>query len=283
MSITLATWNVNSVRARLPNVLAWLKSFSPDIVLLQELKCEEGVFPAMEFEELGYNLAIFGQKTYNGVAILSKYPLSDITRGLPTFPEDDTARYIEAVVEIGKREQRAESKENNTALRFLRSAPSILRVVSIYVPNGGEVGSDKFAYKLKFLERLREHAATLLTYDEPLVLGADYNVAPMDVDVYAPAALRNTTCFHPEEQRRFRTLEHLGYTDAFRARYPDTQAFSWWDYRGGGWEQNKGLRIDHLLLSPMAADALEDAGIDSAPRGEEKASDHAPVWGRFSL
>lgn len=258
MTLTLATFNVNSIRARLPNVIAWLKEFSPDIVLLQELKCENGQFPAMEIEDLGYNLALHGQKTYNGVAILSKHPISDVTRGLPTFPQDEQARYIEAVVETGNK--------------------AILRVASIYVPNGQEPGSDKFAYKLKFLECLHEHASQLLTYDEAVILGADYNVAPAPLDVYAPAALKNTICFHPEEQKRFRAIEHLGYTDAFRAMHPETQAFSWWDYRGNGWEQNKGYRIDHLLLSPQAADKVHDAGIDSAPRNEPKASDHTPVW-----
>lgn len=262
MSITVATWNVNSIRARLPNVLGWLKTARPDIVLLQELKCEEAQLPAMELEELGYNLAVFGQKTYNGVAILSKFPLSDITRGLPTLPDAEDARYIEAVVETGK---------------------EVLRVASIYVPNGGEIGSDKFQYKLRFFEALRAHAQKLLTYGEPLVLGADYNVAPADIDVYAPATLRGTTCFHPEEQRRFRALEHLGLTDVYRAAHPDRQEFSWWDYRGGGWDQNRGMRIDHLMLSAQAADKIMDCGIDAAPRGEEKASDHTPVWCKISL
>jgi exodeoxyribonuclease-3 len=145
------------------------------------------------------------------------------------------------------------------------------------------VGSDNFASKLQFLEKLREHAATLLREDEAFVIGGDYNVAPTDIDVYAPGSLRGTTCFHPEEQTRFRAIEHLGLTDAFRASHPNKQAFSWWDYRGGGWEHNKGMRIDHLLLSPQAADSVEECGIDEKPRGKPKASDHTPVWVRLGV
>ncbi len=254
--VTIATYNVNSVKARLPNVLAWLADAKPDIVLLQEIKCITEAFPRTEFEDLGYNLAIHGQKTYNGVAILSKFPLDDITTTLPGEEEDTQARYIEAVAYIDD---------------------TVLRVASIYVPNGGTPDSDRFPYKLRFFERLRDHATTLLAQEEVLVLGGDYNVAPEDSDVYDPANLRGTTCFHPDEQSRFHALLHLGLTDVWRACHPEVQAFSWWDYRGGGWQQNKGMRIDHLLLSPQAADRVTTARIDDDTRGKEKASDHAPV------
>ncbi len=283
MPITVATWNINSIRARLPEACAWLREAQPDIVLLQETKAEDHNFPAMEIEDLGYNLALHGQKTYNGVAILSKHRIEDVTRGLPTLPENTDARYIEGLISLkGIRDWGLGIGKD-----ILTSNPQplipTLRVASIYVPNGGEVGSEKFGQKLRFLEALRLHAETLLLQDEMLALGGDYNVAPADMDVYAPAALRGTTCFHPEEQKRLRALEYLGLTDAFRARYPDRQQFSWWDYRSSGWEHNKGMRIDHLLLSPQAADALEDAGIDDTPRGKPKASDHAPVWCRLGV
>lgn len=261
-TVRIATWNVNSVRSRLPHLLEWLRTDGVEIVLLQELKCTNDVFPSMEIEELGYNIALHGEKTYNGVAILSRFPLSDITRELPGDSTDTQARYIEAVASL---------------------KGSAVRIASVYVPNGQEVGSDKFAYKLKFLERLRDHMAQLLTLDEAIIVGGDYNVAPEDIDVYAPKILAGSVCFHPEERTRFRAIEHLGWYDAFRLKCPDERRFSWWDYRGGGWEGNKGLRIDHLLLSPQAADKLSACDMLSAIRGLEKASDHAPVVGTFTL
>ena len=255
--IKIATYNVNSVRARLPQVLLWLKEESPDIVLLQELKCLEGAFPRMEVEELGYNLAISGQKTYNGVAILSKYPIEDVIKKLPGDEADEEARYIEGIVNI---------------------PGGILRVASIYVPNGQDEGSHKFAYKLKFLDRLYAHAQELWKLEEPLILGADYNVAPQAIDVCDPKRMEGMICFHPEERKRFQRLLNHGFVDAWRTAHPNEQAFSWWDYRAGAWENNKGMRIDHLLLSPEAADRMKASGIDSQIRGRDKASDHAPVW-----
>ncbi len=268
--LTIATWNVNSIKARMPNVLAWVREAKPDILLLQELKCLEEAFPALEFEDLGYNLAIHGQKTYNGVAILSKFPIEDVAKGLPGDENDQEARYIEAVISLPR--PTANDKR-----------PAILRIASVYVPNGQSPESEKFQYKLKFLERLREHMKTLLTYDEMLVIGGDYNVAPEDIDVCDPGALRGTVCFHPEEQKRLRSILHLGMTDVWRAAHPNEQGFSWWDYRGGGWERNHGMRIDHLLLSPQAADCVQETGIDAAVRGEAKASDHVPVWCTLAL
>ena len=255
-TLSIATFNVNSIKARLPNLLVWLDDARPDIVLLQELKCVDEAFPLMEIEERGYNVASHGQKTYNGVAILSKFPLDDVVRGLGGDDADSQARYIEAVASI----------------------PSgAIRVASVYVPNGQDVLSDKFPYKLKFLERLCAHWAERLTYHEIAVLGGDFNVAPAPLDVYDHAALDGSVCYHPAERERLRALMHLGFYDAFRVANPDTQQFSWWDYRGGGYDRGHGMRIDHLLLSPMAVDTLERCLIDETPRQQEKPSDHAPV------
>ncbi len=257
----IATWNVNSVKARLQHVLDYLKDEQPDVLLLQELKCLTEAFPTMECEDAGYNVAAHGQKTYNGVAILSKHPIEDVVTTLPVLEEadkeDKQARYIEAVI---------------------CGDGQAFRVASVYVPNGTEIDSDRFAYKLRYFDRLREHITGLLRYEEKLIIGADYNVAPEDIDVYNPKALRGTLCFHPEEQQKFRSLLHLGLADAYRALHPDVQQFSWWDYRGGGLQNNKGLRIDHLLLSPQAADNLQACDVDLHPRQKEKPSDHAPVW-----
>ena len=254
--VTIATWNVNSVRVRLPQLLDWLRDASPDIVALQELKTVDENFPRMEVEELGYNVAAFGQKTYNGVALLSKYPMEDVMRGLPGHEADEQARYIEAVVNI---------------------PGGALRVASVYVPNGQAPDSDKFTYKMAFYDRLYAHTKQLLQLDEKLILAGDYNVAPHALDVYAPAHLEGTVCFHPKEREKLRCITHLGMHDAFRELHPQTQAFSWWDYRDNGYATNKGLRIDHLLLSPQAADALRMCEIHQHIRAQEKASDHAPV------
>lgn len=253
---TIATWNVNSIKARISHLRDWLQQSQPDIVLLQETKTEDGSFPTMEIEELGYNIAFYGQKTYNGVAILSKYPLDDIKKGLDGEPEDAQCRYIEAVVSL-----------NDAALR----------VASVYVPNGQEVGSDKFAYKLRFFERLRTHMKGLLAYEEACVIGGDYNVGPFPADVYDPASLDGTVCYHKDERQKLRSLLTMGYYDAFRIANPAAQQFSWWDYRGNAYGRGHGLRIDHLLLSPQATDRLKGCIIDESTRQLEKPSDHAPV------
>lgn len=261
-SVSIATFNVNSIKARLGNVLAWLDAAKPDIVLMQELKCVDEAFPAMEIEERGYNIALHGQKTYNGVAILSKYPLDDVIRGLPGDETDEQARYIEAVVSV---------------------RGGAIRVASAYVPNGQDVTSDKFPYKLKFYDRLRAHWLRQLQYYEVAVLGADFNCAPAPIDVYDPKALDGTVCYHPLEREKLRGLMNLGFYDAFRVLHPTLQQFSWWDYRGGSYERGHGLRIDHLLLSGMAVDRLTHCIIDEEPRQQEKPSDHAPVIATLSL
>jgi exodeoxyribonuclease-3 len=254
--ITVATWNVNSVKARLEIVCGWLRDNNPDVLLLQETKCVEEAFPRMEFEDLGYNLAISGQKSYNGVAIVSKYPIEDVLKKLPGDDSDEEARYIEGVITLGK---------------------SALRVASIYVPNGMEVGSAKFLYKQRFLQRLHAHMSNIFALHEISVFGGDYNVAPEPIDVYDPKGMDGGIGFHPKERELLRGLHNIGFIDAFRAMNRETQAYSWWDYRAGSWSYDKGMRIDHLLVSPQAFDIAAKCYIDKSPRGLEKTSDHTPV------
>lgn len=251
--IKLATWNVNSVKARLPHLLRWLKEAAPDIVLLQEIKVQAHDFPELEIGDLGYNIAVVGQKSYNGVAILAKRPIEVEHQTLPGDSADTQARYIEAVI-------------------------GGLRVASIYLPNGNPVESDKFSYKLAWMERLRAHVRALLKLEEAFVLGGDYNVAPTDADVYDPVAWKDDALCRPESRGRLRALLNLGLTDGFRALHPEPHHYSYWDYQGGRWQRDEGLRIDHLMLSPHAADRLMECDIDRTPRGWERASDHTPVW-----
>jgi exodeoxyribonuclease-3 len=252
---SIVTWNVNSLRSRREHVEAFLREHRPDVLLLQELKLEETLFPYELAEEYGYNAAVLGQKTYNGVAILSLSPLEDIET--PALIADDTqARYIEAVTSV---------------------QGMVMRVASVYVPNGQEVGSEKFAYKLAFLDALHARLRTLLAYREVFVVGGDYNVAPSPDDVWDAAALDGTVCYHPEERRRWHALTHLGLYDAYRAIHPDGNAATWWDYRGAGFERGHGMRIDHFLLSPEATDVLHGCDILTDERAKDKPSDHAPV------
>lgn len=249
----IATWNVNSIKARLPNVLDWLKSAEPDVVLLQEIKTVDDGFPRLEIEALGYECAVHGQKSYNGVAILSKRGLEEVSARLPGDDGDEQARYMEATV-------------------------AGVRVATIYLPNGNPADSEKYPYKLAWMARLRERAAALLAGEMPVVLGGDYNVIPTDEDVHDAAAWAGDALIKPQTRAAFREILWLGYTDAFRAKDPTPHKYSFWDYQGGAWQKDHGIRIDHLLLSPQAADRLETAGIDTGPRGKQKASDHTPVW-----
>ncbi len=256
--VKIATWNVNSIKARLEPALAWLKQAQPDVVCLQEIKTVDENFPREPFEALGYNCAVHGQKSYNGVAILSKSPLEDVTPRLPGGDDsDDHARYLEAVI-TGKK--------------------GIVRVASIYAPNGNPWPGPKFDYKLAWLERLRLHAKKLLKAEEPVVLMGDYNIIPEDKDAARPKAWVKDALFQPESRTALRRIENLGYTDAFRALHPGPGHYTFWDYFGS-WERNNGIRIDHVLLSPQAGDRLQACGIDSHVRGDsEKPSDHVPVW-----
>ena len=250
----IATWNVNSIRARLPRVLDWLDAARPDVLLLQETKVEDGAFPTEPFEERGYNVALVGEPGgRNGVAILAKRPIEDISRSLPGDPDDVEARYIEAFVDG-------------------------FRIASVYVPNGTAIGSDRFAYKLAFYDRLRAHAQDLLNIEEPFLIGGDFNVAPTAIDVFDPEALEGTVCYHRDERAKFRALLNLGLYDAFRVIDPTGQIYSWWHYQGRAVKANQGLRIDHLLLSPETTDRLTACVIDGEVRKLRAASDHAPVW-----
>ncbi len=253
----IATWNVNSIKARLDNAITWLKDANPDVACLQELKCEDAAFPTAIFEELGYNVITHGQKSYNGVAILSKQQPEDVRRGLPGDEEDAQARYIEAA--------------------FSRSG-GVVRVASIYLPNGNPLGTEKFAYKLRWMDRLRAHARQLLKLEEPLVLAGDYNVIPTPNDAKNPEAWTGDALFQPESRASFRSLLNLGFTDAIRQIHGDAPGlYTFWDYQAGAWQRNNGIRIDHLLLSPQAADILKDARIDREVRTQERPSDHVPV------
>lgn len=258
----IATWNINGIKARLETVKTWLGSASPDIACFQEIKSVDEGFPAEIFEELGYNVAVHGQKGFNGVALLSKIPFDEVIRGLPGDDDDVQARYIEGVI----------------------SVPSgVVRVANIYLPNGNPIDSDKFPYKLSWMERLKARVKELLTFEEPFVVAGDYNVIPTPEDVYDPAAWVNDALFRPESRAHFQSLLNLGLTDAFRACHDEPHQFTFWDYQAGAWQKNHGLRIDHLLLSPQAADRLVSCDIDSEPRGWEKPSDHVPVVMELSL
>jgi exodeoxyribonuclease-3 len=259
--VRIASWNVNSIKIRLALLLDWLKQGKTDIVLLQEIKCTDDGFPALEIEALGYNVVVHGQKTYNGVAILSRYPMTVEQRGLPDVPDPTQARYLEAIVE-------PESDDGGRRP---------VRVASIYFPNGNPAPGPKYDHKLAFMAAFEAHARRLLALEEPLVLGGDYNVIPQPEDVYDPKAWATDALFLPQSRAALRRIVHLGLTDAFRALH-DEVAYTFWDYQAGAWQKDHGLRIDHLLLSPQAADRLTASGIDKKPRGWEKPSDHTPVW-----
>ena len=256
----IASWNINSVRLRLPLLLEYLKARAPDVLCLQELKCTDEQFPRGEIEDAGYNALIHGQKSWNGVAILSKRPLEETQRGLPGV-EDEQSRYLEALTqdETGK----------------------AMRVASIYLPNGNPAGTEKTAYKYAWMDRLCAHARELLALEEPLVLAGDYNVIPAPEDVRDPQAWLGDALFLPETRQRFRALVNLGFTDALRACTDAGGLYTFWDYQAGAWQKNNGIRIDHLLLSPQAADRLASVAIDKDMRAKEKPSDHVPIRAQF--
>ena len=256
----IASWNINSVRLRLPLLLDYFKEAEPDVVCLQELKCLDEQFPRAEIEDAGYNVLVHGQKSWNGVAILSKRPLEEARRSLPGDGNDEQSRYIEAT------------------LPFRGGA---LRVASIYLPNGNPAGSEKMAYKYAWMDRLRAHVRDLLKLEEPLVLAGDYNVIPEPEDVYDPKAWVGDALFRPETRQKFRSLVSLGLTDALRATTDAPKMYTFWDYTAGAWQRNNGLRIDHLLLSPQAADRLVSVAIDKDMRAKEKPSDHVPIRADF--
>jgi exodeoxyribonuclease-3 len=251
----IATWNVNSVNARLETVVRWFEAAQPDVACLQEIKCVDEKFPAEAFERLGYNVAVHGQKSYNGVAILSKTPLEDVRRGLPGDDTDEQARYLEAVV----------------------SGPRPVRVASIYLPNGNPIGTEKFAYKLGWMARLNAHARELMAFEEPLVLTGDFNVIPEPRDAEYPKNWENDALFQTESREAFRALKWLGLTDAYLEADGAPGAYTFWDYQAGAWQRNNGIRIDHALLSAQAADLLLGVSIHRDVRSWDKPSDHVPL------
>jgi len=253
--VRIATWNVNSVNARLDTVLSWFEAVQPDVAALQEIKCVDEKFPAEAFERLGYNVAVHGQKSYNGVALLSKTPMEDVRRGLPDGEGDDHARYIEALI----------------------SGPRPVRVGGIYLPNGNPIDTEKFPYKLNWFRRLANHARELLALEEPLALIGDYNVIPEPADADKPESWLGDALFQPESRSAYRALQHLGLTDAYMQADGRAGGYTFWDYQAGAWQRNHGIRIDHALLSPQAADRLMGVEIHRDMRAQEKPSDHVPV------
>ncbi|HEY7669755.1 MAG TPA: exodeoxyribonuclease III [Hyphomicrobium sp.] len=253
----IATWNINGVKARIDSALTWLRQATPDVVCLQEIKSEDQAFPASAFEDLGYNVAVHGQKGFNGVAILSKLPFDDVTKGLNSHLGDDQARFIETTISV---------------------PTGALKIASIYAPNGNPIGTDKFSYKLAWLKRLEAHARALLAEEVPAVLAGDYNVIPEPQDARRPETWAGDALFQPESRAAYRRLLNGGLTDAVRLCHPDPGVYTFWDYQAGAFQKDDGIRIDHLLLSPQAADRLTAAGVDRVTRGWEKPSDHVPVW-----
>ena len=252
----IATFNINGIRARAEALPTWLDEAQPDVALLQEIKSVDESFPRELFEDRGYNVETHGQKSFNGVAILSKLPLEDVTRGLPGDDDDDHARWIEATV-VGEK---------------------AVRLCGLYLPNGNPVPGPKYDYKLAWMERLRTRASELLASEELAVMAGDYNIIPQAEDAARPDAWREDALFRLESREAFRRILALGFTDAFRATNQNPGQYSFWDYQAGAWDRNDGIRIDHLLLTPQAADRLTDCGIDAEIRGRTKPSDHVPVW-----
>ncbi len=249
----IATWNVNSIRMRIKLVTEWLQKAAPDVLLLQEIKCQTDDFPSLEFDSLGYRCHVVGQKSYNGVALLSRLPATDILTALPGDESDAQARIIEASV-------------------------GGVRIASIYLPNGNPMPSDKYDYKLAWMKRLKARIETLLKEETPFILGGDFNVIPAPEDVYDPKGWEGDALFAPRTRAAWREILNLGVTEAFRALHPAAKdAYTFWDYQAGAWPRNLGLRIDHFLLSPEMADRLQSCVIDTQPRGADQPSDHTPV------
>ena len=258
----IASWNVNSIKQRIDNMVNWLSERRPDIVCLQETKCIDAAFPREPFEALGYNLAFHGQKTFNGVAILSKLPFDEVTPRLPGDELDEQARFLEVVVS---------------------TKAGAVRIASLYLPNGNPPRTEKYAYKLNWMERIIEYTRERLLLEEPLVLAGDFNVIPAEIDVHDPALWLGDALFLPQTRAKFRALMHLGLTDAVRAASDDPGLYTFWDYQAGAWQKNNGIRIDHLVLSPQATDRLNAVGIDKHVRSWEKPSDHVPVWADLTI
>lgn len=258
----IATWNINGVKARIENLQHWLKETSPDIACLQEIKSVDDLFPRLEIEALGYHVETHGQKGFNGVAILSKKSPDEVNRGLPGDESDEQARFIEAVFSTDK---------------------GVLRVVSLYLPNGNPIDTEKFSYKLSWMERLENWAKNRLELEEPLILAGDYNVIPEPYDAQNPQQWLGDALFQPQSRQALRRLENLGFTEAVRAATDDVGLYTFWDYQAGAWQKNNGIRIDHLMLSPEAANHFVATDIEKHVRAWEKPSDHVPVTVTLAL
>ncbi len=258
----IVTWNINGVKARIETAVAWLQREKPEVVCFQEIKSVDEGFPGQAFEDVGYQVATHGQKGFNGVAILSRTPLEDVVRGLPGDDDDAQARYIEATVTRGAQ---------------------AVRIGCLYLPNGNPLGTEKFPYKLAWMGRLERHARARLADEMPFVLAGDYNVIPMPADAKRPQAWTGDALFQPESRASFRRLVNLGFTDAVRACHPQPGVYTFWDYQAGAFQKDDGIRIDHLLLSPQAADRLTGAGVAKDARAMEKPSDHTPVWADLAV
>ena len=252
----IATFNINGVKARIDTLTTWLTESAPDVAVLQEVKSVDEGFPRQIIEDLGYNVETHGQKGFNGVAILSKLPLEDVTRGLPGDDTDEQARWIEATV-IGDK---------------------AVRICGLYLPNGNPAPGPKYDYKLAWMDRLYTRACDLMSAEEPALMCGDYNIIPQPEDAAHPSAWADDALFLPQSRAAFRKIVNLGFTEAFRARHAGPAHYSFWDYQAGAWDRNDGIRIDHFLLTPQCADLLNDCWIESDIRGREKPSDHVPVW-----
>ena len=253
----IASFNINGIKARLAALSDWLAEAAPDVVILQEIKTVDAGFPSAHFEDMGYHVETHGQKSFNGVAILSRLPLEDVSRGLPGDADDEQARWIEATV-IG--------------------ASTALRLCGLYLPNGNPAPGPKFDYKLDWMARLHTRAEALLATEEPVIMAGDYNVIPQDEDAKRPEAWQEDALARPESRAAFRRTLNLGFTEAFRARQQGPGHYTFWDYQAGAWNRDDGIRIDHFLLSPQAADLMTDCAIDRDVRAREKPSDHVPIW-----
>lgn len=252
----IASFNINGIKARLPALMDWLDEAQPDVAILQEIKSIDENFPREVFEDKGYNVETHGQKSFNGVALLSKLPLEDVTRGLPGDDDDEQARYIEATV-VGDH---------------------AVRICGLYLPNGNPVPGPKYDYKLAWMDRLRARAEELLAEEIPFLMAGDYNIIPQAEDAARPQDWVEDALYRPESREAWRKILNLGLTEAFRARNQAPEQYSFWDFQRGSWQRNDGIRIDHFLLSPECADLLEDCQIDKEVRGREKPSDHVPIW-----
>lgn len=252
----IASFNINGIKARLPALLDWLGEARPDVAVLQEIKSTDETFPRAPLEDAGYTVETHGQKGFNGVAILSRLPLEDITHGLPGDDDDDQARWIEATV-VGE---------------------AALRICGLYLPNGNPAPGPKYDYKLAWMERLHQRAAALVADEEAAVLLGDYNVIPQDEDCFDSRAWEGDALFLPPTRAAYRRTLNLGYTDALRTVTPAARVYTFWDYQAGAWQKNRGIRIDHILMTPQAADRFLACGIDTEVRGREKPSDHVPIW-----